>query len=155
MLSPFPVSLKVRFMMSRVSALFAAFALAVVVPVVSFADHHGDPMMKKCAEVCSACQIECDSCFHHCLELVASGKTEHKATAQLCVDCSECCKACSTLCARKSPLAKHMLECCAKCCDECATACEKFPNDEHMVACAKSCRTCQKQCADVAKHDHK
>jgi hypothetical protein len=43
-------------------------------------------MMKKCAEVCNACQIECDSCFQHCLDLVASGKAEHKATAQLCVD---------------------------------------------------------------------
>ena len=32
--------------------------------------------MKKCAEVCNACQIECDSCFQHCLDLVASGKAE-------------------------------------------------------------------------------
>jgi hypothetical protein len=143
------------FAMSRISTMLAVFALTALVPFIAVADHPEDSKMKKCAQVCSACQIECDSCFKHCLELVANGKTEHKATAQLCIDCAECCKACSTLCARNSPLSKNMLECCAKCCEECAEACEKFPNDEHMVACAKSCRDCAKHCSDMSKHDHK
>jgi hypothetical protein len=137
--------------MSRLSFLFALVALTAFVPLSAIADDHGDTMMKKCAEVCNACQIECDSCFQHCLDLVASGKAEHKATAQLCVDCGEVCSTCATLCARNSPLSKYMLECCAKSCEECAVACEKFPNDEHMAACAKECRKCQKECSEMAK----
>jgi hypothetical protein len=143
------------FAMYRFSTIFAVFALTTVAPLLVLADHREGSMMKKCAQVCSACQIECDSCFQHCLELVANGKSEHKASAQLCADCGECCKACATMCARNSPLSKHMLACCAKCCEECAAACEKFPDDEHMAACAKSCRDCFKICSDMAKHDHK
>jgi hypothetical protein len=140
--------------MSRASTLLAVVALTVFTPLIASAEH-GDSMMKKCAQVCNACQIECDSCFQHCLELAAGGKAEHKVTAQLCVDCAECCSTCSKLCARNSPLSKHMLECCAKCCEECAAACEKFPNDEHMAACAKECRKCQKESAEMAKHSSK
>lgn len=141
--------------MFRLPVLLSALVCSLMLlPFTHAADHHGDPMMKKCAQVCVACQIECDSCFNHCLEMVASGKAEHKVTVQLCADCGECCKTCATLCTRNSPLAKHMLDCCVKCCDECATACEKFPNDERMVACAKSCRECQKHCAEMAKHGH-
>ncbi len=124
-----------RFTMTQIQSLFAAFALAIVTPAVPFADKHEEnKMMMKCAQVCSACQLECDSCFNHCLKMVTDGKTEHNATAQLCADCAECCKACATLCARNSPLSKHMLECCAKCCDQCATACEKTLTMS-MVAC--------------------
>ena len=142
--------------MFKFRSLVVVYALAALMPLVASAQLKEDAkMMKKCALVCSTCQIECDSCFAHCLELIADGKKEHKATAQLCADCAECCKACSTLCARNSPLAKHMLECCVKCCEECATACEKFPKDEHMVACAKSCRDCAKNCLEMSKHDHK
>ncbi len=136
--------------------LLAGFALALVLPLIASAQHHQDAKtMKKCAEVAVACQIECDSCFSHCLTTLADGNAAHKVTAQLCVDCAECCKACATLCARNSSLAKHMVDCCAKCCAECATACEKFPKDEHMVACAKSCRECEKHCSEMLKHDHK
>jgi hypothetical protein len=134
----------------------SVIALVMATPLIVSAQHHQDiNVMKKCAEVSVACQIECDSCFSHCLNILADGKPEHKVTAQLCADCAECCKSCATLCARNSPLAKHMMDCCAKCCDECATACEKFPKDEHMAACAKSCRDCAKQCLEMLKHDHK
>jgi hypothetical protein len=141
--------------MSRSSTLVAAFVLSTISPFVVFAAEHDDAMMKKCAQVCSSCQIECDSCFNYCLKMVGEGKKEHKETAQLCADCAECCKACATLCARNSPLSQHMLDCCAKCCEQCAKACEKFPNDAHMVACAKSCRDCAKHCLEMSKHDHK
>lgn len=142
--------------MFKFQPLLAAIAFAALLPMFASAQHKEDPkMMKKCAEICSLCQIECDTCFAHCLDLVANGKVEHKATAQLCADCAVCCKACSTLCARNSPLCKHMLECCSKCCDECAMACEKFSKDEQMVACAKSCRDCAKNCLAMSKHDHK
>ena len=139
--------------MFKFYSLFAAMVFAALMPVLAFAGHKEN--VKKCAEVCSLCQIDCDSCFVHCLQLITEGKAEHKATAQICADCAECCKACSTLCGRNSPLAKHMLECCAKCCDECASACEKFGKDEQMVACAKSCRDCARECLEMSKHDHK
>ena len=134
------------------ASVWAACALLAVAPLSVVADQHQNDQLRKCAEVCAACQVECDSCFQHCLQLLADGKKEHQLTAQLCADCAECCKACATLCARNSPLAKPMLECCAKCCEECAAACEKYPDDEHMVACAKSCRECAKQCRETLKH---
>ena len=137
---------------------FFLMAAALVVAVVSpagptvRADHEHAEHFTKCAKVCADCQVQCDSCFKHCLTLVADGKKEHAKTAQLCVDCAECCKTCSTLCARQSPLARPMLECCATCCDECAAACEKSPDDKHMAACAKSCRDCAKDCRAMLKH---
>lgn len=133
----------------------AAFSLALTLLVpnnpVQAAEEHGEHFMK-CAKVCADCQLECDSCFQHCLKLTAGGKKEHEKTAQLCTDCAECCKTCATLCARKSPLAGPMLKCCAECCNECAAACEKFPDDKHMLQCAKSCRDCAKHCAEMLKH---
>ena len=102
--------------MFKSQSLVAAMAFALLGPMIASAQHkEDDGMMKKCAQICSTCQIECDSCFSYCLQMVADGKLEHKETAQFCGDCAECCKACATLCARSSPLSKHMLECCAKC----------------------------------------
>ena len=51
----------------------------------------------KCAKVCNDCQLQCDSCFKHCLTLLDDGKKEYAKLAQLCADCAECCKTCSTL----------------------------------------------------------
>jgi len=133
------------------AAALAVIVLSTAGQAVS-AEHEHAEHFTKCAKVCANCQVECDSCFKHCLDLVAGGKKEHAATAQLCVDCAECCKTCSTLCARQSPLSRPMLECCAKCCDDCAAACEKFPDDKHMATCAKSCRDCAKECREMLKH---
>ena len=139
-------------MLRSTSLAACALAVTLFVPgsLVQSADTHGSHLMQ-CAKVCADCQLECDSCFSHCLKLTAEGKKEHQKTAQLCVDCAECCKSCATLCARQSPLAPHMLACCAKCCNDCAAACEKFPDDEHMAKCAKVCRDCAKQCLEMGK----
>jgi hypothetical protein len=107
---------------------------------------------KKCAKVCADCRLECDSCFKHCVTMVAGGKKEHAATVQLCADCAAVCQLCSTLCARSSPLAAHSLEACAKSCEQCGAACAKFPDDEHMARCAKVCRDCAKECREMVKH---
>jgi len=137
---------------------FSVLATALVLAVFALlgssarAQHEHDEHFTKCAKTCADCQLECDSCFKHCLTLLAEGKKEHSKTAQLCADCAECCKTCSTLCARKSPLVRHMLECCEKCCTECATACGKFPEDKHMAECAKSCGECAKECRELLKH---
>lgn len=146
--------------MNRREILGVFGATAIGLGAVSTADaqeksahvehEHAEHFMK-CAKVCADCQLQCDSCFKHCLTLTAEGKKEHAKAAQLCVDCAECCKTCSTLCARQSPLSRAMLECCAKCCDDCAAACEKVPDDKHMAACAKSCRSCAKECREMLK----
>lgn len=102
-----------------------------------------------CARACADCQLRCDSCFKHCLGLMAAGHKEHSRSAELCADCAECCKLASSLTARKSRLASHACECCAKCCDECATQCEKFPGDDSMKQCASECRACAKACRDM------
>src|SRR5260370_17078354 len=99
--------------MSRTFYLMAAtLAVAVVAPVgqSARAQHEHAEHFLKCAKVCADCQLQCDSCFKHCLTLLADGKKEHLKTAQLCADCPECCKTCSTLCARPSPLPRPTLE---------------------------------------------
>ena len=131
---------------------------ALLVAVISqpgqttHAQHEHDEHFTTCAKTCADCQLECDSCFKHCLTLLSDGKKEHAKTAQLCADCAECCKTCSTLCARQSPLTRHMLECCEKCCTECAAACGKYPDDKHMTACANSCSACAKECRALLKY---
>ena len=132
--------------MLRPFYLMAATLAIVVAPVgpSARAQHEHAEHFMKCAKANADCQLQCDSCFKHCLTLLADGKKEHAKSAQVCADCAECCKAYSTLCARQSPLARHMLECSVKCRDECAAACEKFPDDKHMAACAapKSAARC-------------
>ena len=115
------------------------------------AAHAHEAHFLACAKACADCQIQCDSCFSHCLMMLIDGNEEHAKTVQLCADCSECCKMCATLCARESSLAHVLLESCAKCCDECAAACEKIKDDKFMAACAKSCRDCAKACRDCVK----
>jgi len=141
-------------MLRTFSLMAATLAIAVVAPVgqSARAQHGHAEHFLKCAKVCADCQLQCDSCFKHCLTLLADGKKEHAKTVQLCADCGECCTTCSTLCARESPLARPMLECCATCCDECAAACAKVPDDKHMAACARSCRDCAKECREMLKH---
>ena len=134
--------------------VIATLAVAFFTPVgqLAYAQHEHAEHYMKCAKVCAHCQLQCDSCFTHCLTLLADGKKNHAKSGQLCADCAECCKTCATLCARESSLARPMLECCAKCCDECAAACEKTADDKHMAACAKSCRDCAKDCREMLKH---
>ena len=141
-------------MMRTCSSMAIALAVAVIAPLgpSARAQHEHAEHFMKCAKACADCQLQCDSCFKHCLTLLAGGKKEHAKTAQLCADCAECCKTCSTLCARQSPLARPVLECCTKCCDECAAACEKFPDDKHMADCAKACKECAKACREMIKH---
>ena len=127
-------------------------ALAMGVKGIASEGQEHDAHFEKCAKACADCQIHCDSCFHHCAELVAKGNKDHAKTMHACVDCAECCKLAATLSARHSPYAKHACECCAKCNDECAAACEKFADDKHMAACAKSCRDCAKECRAMIKH---
>jgi hypothetical protein len=114
-------------------------------------DHHAGHFMK-CAKACSACQLECASCFDHCVKMVAKGKKEHAITVRTCTDCGQVCAVAATLSASNSPMAVPVCEACAKVCDQCGAACEKFKDDKHMLACAKACRDCAKECREMTKH---
>jgi len=128
------------------------WALFVSVAPMWRSDSEPPAAYMNCARVCADCQLQCDSCYKHCLGLVAGGAKQHARTVELCADCAECCKMAATLSARSSPLARHACDCCAKCCDECAAACEKMTGDEMMIRCGKECRTCAKACRDMVQH---
>lgn len=116
------------------------------------ADHPHHEHFLQCAKACADCQVQCDSCFHHCADLLAAGKKEHAKTLHTCADNAECCRLAATLAALHSPFAKAACECCARCCDECAEACETFKDDTHMAACARACRACARACRDMIRH---
>ncbi len=136
-------------MLSSLS-LMAPGLIALALQAAPGESEHAEHFMK-CATVCAGCQLQCDSCFKHCLTMLEEGKKEHAKAAQLCADCAECCKLAATLSARQSPLAGPACVCCAECCDMCAEECEKHPDDAKMAACAKSCRECAKSCREMAK----
>jgi len=113
-------------------------------------DHHAHFM--KCAKVCADCAVECDSCYHHCADIVStSPKKEHTKSMKLCTDCAEACRLAATLAGRHSQFAVGACDFCARCCDECASACEAVPTDKHMAECAKACRDCAKVCREMVK----
>jgi hypothetical protein len=120
-------------------------------PAAHEGHEHAEHFMKG-AKACSACQLECASCFDHCVRMVADGKKEHAVTVRTCTDCGQTCALAATLSASKSPMAFPVCDACAKVCDDCAKACEKFSDDKHMAQCAKACRECAKACREMAKH---
>ncbi len=105
-----------------------------------------------CAKACADCQIECQSCNHHCAQLLAEGQKQHLQTMKLCADCGDVCAAAANIVARHGALSAAICESCAKACDECGKACEKFPDDKHMKACAEECKKCAKACREMMKH---
>jgi hypothetical protein len=135
--------------MSRTTVFAAMLSMFAAAPGTR-SDPEPPAIYMTCARACADCQLQCDSCYKHCLGLMAHGK-EHAKTAEFCNDCAECCKLGATLSARRSPLAGHACDGCAKCCDECAAACEKMAGDEIMARCAKECRACAKACRDMVQ----
>ena len=132
---------------------FSAIILALLTTNApsTIEDGSHDDHALKCARLCAECQVECDACYHHCEMLVISGDKDHVQSMQLCLDCADCCKLCSSLVARQSPFSKKMSELCAACCDECAKSCSKFPKDKKMMACAAICKKCAESCREIAK----
>ena len=106
----------------------------------------------KCAKACTDCLRECESCAHHCAQLVAAGKKDHLRTLGTCADCAELCTAAGKIVSRHGPLTGTICESCAKACAACAAECEKVAEDEHMKRCAKACRDCEKACRDMLDH---
>jgi len=112
---------------------------------------HRSPQLEKCIAACVSCANQCESCFVHCTNLVASGKKEHVATLKACVDCGDLCTLAAKIMSRDGALIGPACEGCAKGCDACAASCEKTPDDEHMAACARACRDCAKACREMLK----
>lgn len=116
-------------------------------------DHsHDDHHVDDCAKACTACQLKCHSCHHHCEELVAAGKKQHVQTMKLCVDCGDICAVAANIVARHGALSTMVCEACAKACDECGKACAQFADDEHMKACSQECKKCAAACREMIKH---
>jgi hypothetical protein len=105
-----------------------------------------------CAKACADCQVMCQSCHHHCGELVAGGKKEHVKTMMLCSDCGDICAVAANISARHGTLSALICEACAKACDECGKACAQFSEDAHMKKCAEECKKCAAACREMLKH---
>jgi hypothetical protein len=106
---------------------------------------HTDIIMA-CAKACADCQVACDSCSAHCLNLLTAGKTQHARTMQLCDDCAAICAAAAQVVARHGPLTNTICMACADACSQCAKSCEIMKDDAHMKHCADLCRLCEKAC---------
>ena len=112
--------------------------------------HHRDAgRLKKCAEACSACQRECDSCGSHCAMKLKEGSAKHAETLATCQDCADICSAASQIVSRGGPFAELICNVCADACAKCASACDKFRDDKHMRECAAECRRCEKACREM------
>ena len=119
----------------------------------SHAEGHSGPF-EQCAAAAAKCANHCNSCFDHCVRLVAEGKQDHVKTMRLCSDCSTICSTTAALSSRRGPLAKLTWDMCAEACETCAEACEAFPEDKHMAACAAACRDCAATCRSLTKAEH-
>ena len=114
--------------------------------------HDGDHGFMACAQACSDCQRQCDSCATHCAHMLADGKKDHVSTLMTCRDCAAMCAAASQIVAGNGPFSKMICQSCAEACAACAKECEKFPSDAHMKACAEECRKCEKACKAMLTH---
>jgi hypothetical protein len=142
-----------EFGMTGVTALAAAaFSGTALAEQKSNAHAEHDEMLQKCAEACSDCQRECDSCATHCGHMLSEGKKDHLKTLMTCRDCATICAAASQVVAAGGPFSSLICDSCEKACAECAKACEKFPDDKHMKECAEECRKCEKACREMLKH---
>jgi hypothetical protein len=109
-------------------------------------------MFRVCAQACSDCQRECDSCSTHCAHQLLAGNKDHMKTLMTCQDCADFCVAAAQIVARGGPFAGLICGACADACGRCGKECEKFAKDEHMKRCTEECRKCEKACRDMVKH---
>jgi hypothetical protein len=130
---------------------WGAYRLLAAEPKVAPPHHHATPEMEACLKACAHCAKECESCFAHCVGMVAEGKKEHVATLRSCNDCGDMCAMSGKLIARDGAFMNQMCEACAKACDGCGAECAKFPHDEHMARCAQACKDCAAACREMVK----
>ena len=109
----------------------------------------------ECVKSCQECLIALLICHKKCADLVANGDKSYANCMHSCLDCSEMCRACMVICARKSPMMEILCEACAKTCDHCAKECAKFPDDPVIAECTKKCQQCAESCRNCIKMDNK
>lgn len=113
-------------------------------------DHHASHF-KNCAKACADCQLECQSCHHHCEELVAAGNKEHFKIMKLCSECGDICAVAANIVSRHGVLSAIICEACIKACDECGQACAHLATDDHMKKCSEECKKCATACREMIK----
>ena len=62
------------------------WALFVSVAPVLRSDSESPAVYMNCARACADCQLQCDSCYKHCLGLVAGGAKQHARTERLVME---------------------------------------------------------------------
>src|SRR5437868_6235684 len=82
-------------------AALPGIALAQEDRTTAGVEHH--ETMPACADACSACQRECDTCTTHCAQLLVEGKKEHLTTLMSCRDCATICAAAARVVAGHGP----------------------------------------------------
>jgi len=89
------------------------------------------------------CVAACNFCASSCL------KEDNVKMMSECIaldmDCADVCRTTSTLLARNSIHAKHLLKECIEICEACAAECTKHEHD-HCQSCAKACIRCAEAC---------
>jgi len=91
------------------------------------------------------CVAECNHCATACLN------EENVKSLAICIklniDCAQVCQLTTSLIARSSEHANHLLEECAEICEKCAVECERHSDMEHCRQCAEACRACAEACS--------
>ena len=91
------------------------------------------------------CANECNYCASACLD------EENVQMLTKCIklnlDCAVICQLASTLTARGSEHATHVMNECVEICEACAEECEKHAHMDHCRKCAEMCRACAEVCS--------
>ena len=93
------------------------------------------------------CVAECNHCAVACLD--EQDVRMLSRCIKLNIDCADICQLASSLIARGSEHANHLLKECADICEACAEECEKHSHLEHCKKCAEACRKCGEACAQM------
>lgn len=117
-------------------------------------NHEHSKMMKDCEEACGHCAATCNTTFHHCVSLAASGHSDHAKAAQILADCAAFCTLSAAMIARSSPLMYVSCQSCAEACNHCAQECERFHESDEMKTCGEACRRCEKSCREMVQTGH-
>ena len=91
------------------------------------------------------CANECNYCASACLD--EQDVQMLTKCIKLNLDCAVICQLASTLTARGSVHASHVMTECAEICEACADECEKHSHMEHCRKCAELCRACAEVCS--------
>ena len=93
------------------------------------------------------CVAECNHCAVACLD--EQDVRMLSRCIKINIDCADICQIASSLIARGSEHASHLLKECADICEACAEECEKHSHLEHCKKCAEACRKCAEACAQM------